>query len=75
MSDQTEDKIKELVNQFGGDEDELLQAAVMDSVCPSICMNDDCDYTTEYEPDSREGWCEVCDTGTVKSLLVLRGLI
>lgn len=56
-------------------EDALLAAAVADSVCPAICMNDDCDYTCEMEPDQDRGYCEVCGTNTVASALILAGLI
>ena len=50
---------------------------VIDSVSPGICMNADCDYTTEVEPDSREGWCEECDTGTVMALteMIMDGIL
>ena len=60
------------------DENELFVAAISDSVCPAICCNPDnpdCDYTEEKEPDSREGWCEECQCGTMVSALVLGGLI
>ena len=57
------------------DELEMLEAATMDSVAPGICMNEDCDYTTYVEPDCTEGWCEVCETQTVQSCLILAGLI
>jgi hypothetical protein len=40
-----------------------------------ICKNPDCSYTTEVEPDCRTGYCEECQTQTVRSLLVLLGLI
>ena len=55
--------------------DDLLQAAVTDSVCPAICMTDGCDYTTEMEPDQDQGFCEACGGNTVTSALVLAGLI
>lgn len=42
---------------------------------PAICTNPGCGFTAEYEPDSREGWCENCETNTVKSCLVLAGMI
>jgi hypothetical protein len=61
-----------------GSPDELFAAVVADSVCPAICCNPDnpdCDYTEEKEPDSRDGWCEACERGTMVSALVLRGLI
>lgn len=47
---------------------DMMQDSIMDSVCYGICMNPDCDYTTEVEPDSRTGWCECCETNTVKSI-------
>jgi hypothetical protein len=55
--------------------DEIFDAAVTDSVCPGICISPGCDYTTEVEPDQRKGYCEICGTQTVKSCLVLAGLI
>ena len=55
--------------------DDLLQAAVTDSVCPAICMTEGCDYTTEMEPDQDQGFCEACGGNTVTSVLVLAGLI
>jgi hypothetical protein len=55
--------------------DELLEAAAIDSVSPSICTNENCDYTAEMEPDQNRGFCEACGTNTVASALVLAGLI
>ena len=40
-------------------------------VCPSICMNEGCDATYDYEPDSTTGWCDECETNTVKSAIEL----
>lgn len=51
----------------------LLEAAVTDSVCPGICIV--CGLTAEVEPDQDRGWCESCGRGTVKSALILAGLI
>ena len=53
----------------------LLEFAAFDSVVPAICMNPECDYTTGMEPDQDAGWCECCDTNTVKSALILAGFI
>ena len=53
---------------------DMCYDAVYDSVCPGICTNADCDYTCEVEPDQRAGYCEVCDTNTVKSALILAGV-
>ena len=60
------------------DENDLFACAMTDSVCPAICCNPDnpeCDYTEEKEPDSRDGWCEECQRGTMVSALVLGGII
>jgi len=76
MSDLSQQKLKKLVELEGFDDDtDLIAAAVADSVCPAICMNDGCDYTTEMEPDQSQGWCEVCRTNSLKSALVLAGII
>ena len=69
-------KLDQLVDSEGYDSlDDLIAATISDSVSPAICMNDGCDYSTEMEPDQREGWCEACGTNTVASALVLAGLI
>jgi len=54
---------------------ELLESVGHDSVNPGICINKECDYTTEVEPDCRNGYCEECGTQTVKALSVLFGVI
>jgi len=53
--------------------DALLEAAMLDSVCPGICPH--CDYTTEVEPDQLNGWRESCNANTVESALVLARVI
>ncbi len=57
------------------DEFAFVAACSLDSVSPAICMNPQCDYTTEMEPDQNEGWCEACGTNTLVSALVLAELI
>lgn len=57
------------------DELEFLQEISFDSICPGICRNPNCDYSTEVEPDQHGGWCEECNTQTVQSALVLKGMI
>ena len=52
-----------------------LEYFVFDGLCPAICMNPGCDYTTEMEPDQDHGWCEECDAPSMKSALILEGLI
>ena len=69
-------KLRQLIESEGfGSEFDLIEATISDSVSPAICMNDGCDYTTEMEPDQREGWCEACGTNTVASALILAGII
>ena len=53
----------------------FLAACVTDSVNPAICCNPDCEFTCEMEPDQDRGWCEECSTNTMKSALVLAGVI
>lgn len=55
--------------------EDMLEAAVCDAVSPAICVNDDCDYTVEMEPDQDRGWCEECRTNSVAAALVLAELI
>jgi len=70
------DKLSKLVEIEGFENDiDLGQVAMMDSVCPGICMNEGCDYTTEVEPDQTRGFCESCGTQTVRSGLSLMGII
>ena len=57
----------------GVDEGELLHQATFDSVAPSICVV--CEMVTEMEPDQDRGWCEECKRNTVKSCLILAGII
>jgi len=68
-------KLDELADQAGMDFMEMLEEATFDSVAWSICMNDGCDYTTQLEPDSRSGYCPECKTRSMKSCLVLAGMI
>ena len=71
-----EDKIQILCDENGYNSAEQLAEDYMnDGVVPGICMNDDCDFTAEYEPDQDKGWCEICETNSVFSLYVLMGII
>ena len=72
----SESKLERLAELEGyGDTMELLEAASTDSVVPAICMNEGCDYTTGMEPDQNRSWCEECEMQTVKSCLILAGMI
>ncbi len=69
-------KLQCLVDAEGyADLNALLQDVVTDSVCPAICVETDCSYTCEMEPDQDRGWCEACGQNTVQSALILAGPI
>jgi hypothetical protein len=69
-------KLKALSENEGfEDMQEFLENLMSDSVCAGICTNDGCEYTTQVEPDQTEGWCEECKTNSVKSGLVIAGII
>lgn len=53
----------------------MLEKATFDSVSPSICMNEGCSYTDGMEPDQDRGYCEECQANTMKSCLILAGII
>jgi len=71
-----EEKIGYLLEDWGYDsEEEIINTYISESVVPGICMNDICDYTTDVEPDCSDSYCEICDTNTVSSILVIAGVI
>ena len=53
--------------------EEMLSSNAIDSVVPGICPI--CEYTTSVEPDCTRGYCEECNKGTVKSCMILAGVI
>ena len=64
-------KLQELCELEGMTQEDIMETGLMDGRCPGICMNDACDFTADYEPDSRDGWCDQCETNTVMSGLEL----
>lgn len=50
---------------------DLVEANITDSIVPCICSNDDCGYTSSLEPDSREGYCEDCESHSLISCIEL----
>ncbi len=70
-------KMDTLCDIEGITEEDDFGRIMVDSVSPGICMNDDCDYSTEVEPDQRVGWCEECQDGTVMALteMVMEGIL
>lgn len=73
---QKSEKLMKLCDLKGFDSlDDLLLVALLNSVCPAICMTEGCDHTAEMEPDQDQGFCEACGGNTVVSVLVLADLI
>lgn len=70
-------KLNTLAQNWGLDldSDATYRDLIFDGVNPGICMNDNCDYSTEVEPDQDAGYCEVCGTNTVTSASLLLGII
>ena len=54
---------------------DIPESVIMDSVVDGICTNANCDFVADVEPDQSRGFCEDCQENTVKSLLILAGLI
>lgn len=69
-------KNEQLAEDYGfSDVMDMLEMASIDSMVPGICVNDDCNYSTDVEPDQREGYCENCGTQTVQSCLIIEEII
>lgn len=68
-------KLQELASIYGISIAELLEEYAFEDTVPGICMREGCDFTTYYEPDQSEGWCEECSMRSVRSALVLGGII
>ena len=64
-------KLETLSEIEGLSVEEMMGIGVTDGGCPSICMNEGCDATYDYEPDSTTGWCDACETNSVKSAIEL----
>lgn len=76
MTSLEQTKLDLLIEAFGYESPpEMLEHMLFASRVPSICMNPDCEYSTEYEPDQDAGWCDFCEEGSVKSCLILAELI
>ncbi len=73
MSKRSE-KLEDLLALEGfEDVEDMAEVSLFHEDTYGVCMNDGCDYTTKVEPDSEEGWCEVCQSNTVCSGMVLAG--
>lgn len=77
MDDKLRDaKLAKLIEIEGYDDIvDLAEAVFSDAVSPAICCNPDCNYTCEMEPDQDRGWCDECRSNSMKSALILAGMI
>lgn len=64
--------LKDLLESYGMDFEEIGMEC-LGGLCPAICTV--CGYTKELEPDQDRGWCEACEQNTMKSAMVLMGVI
>ena len=69
-------KVDDLLVAEGLDSvDEFLEMYAVDSVVPGICVRAGGSYVDSVEPDARGNWCAECQEPSVKSGLVLLGII
>lgn len=69
-------KLQKLAEIEGYDDpQDMLNDRICDSLVPAICSNPSCDYTQDMEPDQDKGWCPECEENTLKSCLILAGII
>ena len=62
--------LRQLMREYGyRDLDEMIEAALADSMCPGVCPT--CGYSTEIERSRDAAWCDDCKTNTVISCLDL----
>ncbi len=63
-----------IADAFESTPESILAEATFDSVCPGICIK--CEGVIDAcEPDAVNNWCDECDKPTVRSALVLGGII
>lgn len=58
---------------FGEDLARFLDERGLDSVVPGICWG--CGKIERVEPDQQRGWCSACKRTSVRSALILAGVI
>ena len=66
-----EQKLETLATEIEGFDsiEEMINAVGFDSVMPGICSDPNCDGSTNVEPDTREGWCPICNGNTIWSAM------
>jgi hypothetical protein len=65
--------LNDLIHLDGRDYDSIMSEGISDGACQSICTR--CGMLHYMEPDQDRGWCDACSDNTVKSALVLGGII
>ena len=69
-------KLQDLCEIEGYEDEMAMMEEFFDESCvPCICMNEGCDMTDHLEPDQDAGHCEECGTKTMKSFMILMGVI
>lgn len=69
-----EDPLLEAIAQHEGQEVmDILEEDTVDSVARGICTK--CLSVMDAEPDADSNWCDECQSNTVKSSLIIAGLI
>ena len=53
--------------------EEFLERFAFDGLVPCVCVQ--CGHTTDHEPDQDRGWCDECEANTMKSGLILMGIM
>jgi len=67
--------IDTLVEEFADNEIELFEMAMNDLQAPGICVVDGCEFTTLVDQDTDDGFCDECGNQSVKSCLIIAGMI
>jgi len=67
-------RLQLVADELGLTVDEMLNQYATDSVVPGICMK--CSLVFDScEPDATGNWCDDCEGETVRSILVLAGVM
>lgn len=64
--------LDDICDELGMELMEVLEEATFGD-CPAICLK--CGHIDNLEPDQDAGYCPNCDTGSMKSCLILAGMI
>lgn len=75
LAREADPKLETLAEEWSLTVAQFIEWYGLDDVVPGICMNPHCVFTAQVEPDQRGGWCEDCGTTSVKSGLILAGVI